>query len=131
MPLLLDTDVIIDYPRGREQAITYIESLTEPLLISTISIAELYSGVREGDERTALQTFLSAFETVDVSPEIAVRGGLLRRDWGKSHKVGLADALIAATAEVRGATLITLNIKHFPIKHFPMLPSAKAPYVKA
>ena len=125
MPLLLDTDVLIDYLRGRAEAITYIESLTEPLLVSTITIAELYSGVREGDERVALQAFLSAFETVDVSPAIAVKGGLFRRDWGKSHKVGLADALIAATAEVRGATLITLNIKHFP-----MLPTARAPYAK-
>ena len=125
MPLLLDTDIIIDYLRGRPEAITYIESLTEPLLVSTITIAELYSGVREGDERVALQAFVSAFEAVDVSPVIAVQGGLFRRDWGKSHKVGLADALIAATAEVRGATLITLNIKHFP-----MLPTARAPYIK-
>ena len=56
MPLLLDTDVIIDYLCGRAEAVTYIESLTEPLLISTITIAELYSGAREGDERAALQT---------------------------------------------------------------------------
>lgn len=58
MPLLLDTDVIIDYLRGRAEAVTYIESLTEPLLVSTITVAELYSGVREGDELITLQIFL-------------------------------------------------------------------------
>jgi predicted nucleic acid-binding protein len=122
--LLIDTDVIIDYLRGQPDAVTYIESLANPLLISTITVAELYSGVREGDERTKLEAFLSAFECVPVSEEIAVKGGLYRRDY-KSRKSGLADALIAATAEIRGATLVTLNIKHFP-----MLSSVKAPYTK-
>ena len=124
-PLLLDTDVIIDFLRGRAQAVNYINGLTSPFLISSITVAELYSGVREGDERTALDAFVAAFEVVPVSTEIAIKGGLFRRDWGKSHKVGLADALIAATAEVRVATLITLNVKHFP-----MLSSVQAPYIK-
>ncbi len=124
--LLLDTDVIIDYLREQADAVTYIESLTNPLLISVVTVAELYAGVREGDERRALETFLSAFELVPVSSEIAVTSGLYRRDWGKSHKVGLADALIAATAEARGAKLITLNVKHFP-----MFAALAPPYVKA
>lgn len=122
---LLDTDVLIDYLRGQSDAVNYVESLVEPILISSITVAELYSGVREGRERQTLGTFLSAFEIVLVSTEIAVKGGLYRRDFGKSHNVGLADALIAATAETRGATLVTLNLKHFP-----MLASAKTPYLK-
>lgn len=124
--LLLDTDVIIDYLRGQVDAVAYIESLTNPLLISAITVAELYGGVREGEERKALAIFVSAFELVPVSEEIAIQGGLYRRDYSKSHHVGLADALIAATAEIRGATLVTLNVKHFP-----MLTSAKAPYTKS
>jgi predicted nucleic acid-binding protein len=50
---------------------------------------------------------------------------LFRRDYGKSHGVGLADALIAASAEMRGAVLVTLNRKHFP-----MLPTVIVPYQK-
>lgn len=125
-PLLLDTDVIIDYLRGQVNAVNYIESLTNPLLISVVTVAKLYAAVREGEERKSLETFFSAFEVVLVSEEIAVKGGLYRCDYGKSFKVGLADALIAATAEVRGATLITMNIKHLP-----MLASAQSPYTKA
>ena len=123
--LLIDTDVIIDYLREQVDAVAYIESLTNPLLISGVTVAELYSGVREGEERTALETFISAFEVVPVSEQIAVKGGLYRRDYSKTHKVGLADALIAATADIRGATLVTLNTKHFP-----MLAPVKAPYIK-
>lgn len=123
--LLLDTDVIIDYLRGQAAAVAYIESLTNPLSISAVTIAELYSGVREGHERTALDSFVAAFKLVKVDQAIAIQGGLYRRDYGKSHNVGLADAMIAATATASGATLVTLNQKHFP-----MLTAIIIPYTK-
>jgi predicted nucleic acid-binding protein len=123
--LLIDTDVIIDYLRDQTDAVTYIENLTEPLLLSAITVAELYAGVREGEERTALDAFITAFEIVPVVQEIALKGGLYRRDYKKSHDVGLADALIAATAQIKRATLVTLNKKHFP-----MLTTVIVPYQK-
>jgi predicted nucleic acid-binding protein len=54
-----------------------------------------------------------------------IRRGLWRRDFGPSHGVGLADAVIAATAAEKGATLVTTNRKHFP-----MLTSVLVPYRK-
>jgi predicted nucleic acid-binding protein len=45
---------------------------------------------------------------------IATRGGLLRRDYGRSHGVGLNDALIGATALEMRLQLLTLNVKHYP-----------------
>jgi predicted nucleic acid-binding protein len=114
-PLLLDTDVLVDYLRGRTEAATYLEARTEPLLISTITVAELFAGVRDGAERLLLEDFLSAFEIVVLTREIAQEGGLYRRDYGPSHGVGLADALIAATAGLRQARLVTLNARHFPM----------------
>jgi predicted nucleic acid-binding protein len=113
--LLIDTDVLIDYLRDEPDAIAYLEGLTEPAMVSAITVAELYAGVREGDERERLERFLLAFEVVAVDDEVAARGGLIRRDYGRSHGTGLADALIAASAELRGATLVTLNRKHFPM----------------
>lgn len=107
--VLIDTDVLIDYLRGQADAVVYLESVAERLVISAITVAELYAGVREGAERQALDMFLSAFEIVAVDQAIPQRGGLYRRDLGKSHGVGLADALIAATAEELRATLVTLN----------------------
>jgi predicted nucleic acid-binding protein len=124
-PMLVDTDVIIDYLRGQVDALAFLENLTEPLLISVITVAELYAGVREGPEREALDTLISVFERVDVDPEIAVASGLFRREFGKTHNVGLADALIAATAQSRHATLVTLNRKHFS-----MLADINVPYQK-
>src|SRR5947209_2716955 len=123
--LLIDTDVLIDYLRGRAEAVTYLEGLTEALAVSAVTVAELYAGVREGAERVALEQFLTAFEIIPVDEAIALAGGLFRRDFGKSHSTGLADALIAATAESRQATLVTLNDKHFP-----MLSNVLIPYQK-
>jgi predicted nucleic acid-binding protein len=123
--LLIDTDVLIDYLRDRAEAVSYLEALTESLLVSVITVAELYAGVREGAERTKLDEFIRAFEIVPVDQEVAVRGGLYRRDYIKSHNIGLADALIAATAELRQAALVTLNSKHFP-----MLANVVVPYQK-
>src|SRR5690242_13782279 len=97
--LLIDTDVIIDYLRGRKEAVSYLESLNETLLLSCITVAELYAGVREGEERTKLEDFLQVFNIIPVEKDIALTGGLYRRDYGKSHGTGLADAIIAATAE--------------------------------
>jgi predicted nucleic acid-binding protein len=124
--LLVDTDVLIDYFRGQPHAVGYIEGLTTPFLISAVTVAELYSGVREGEERKALDAFVAAFGAVPVDEEIAAKGGLYRRDYRKSHDLALPDALIAATAEVKGATLVTLNNKHFP-----MLKNVVVPYVKS
>jgi len=113
--LLLDTDVLIDYLRGVRVAVEYIESRNGTLTVSSITVAELFAGVRDGDERSALTAFLSAFEVIPVDRAIAERGGLLRRDHGGRHGTGLADALIAATAEQAGAWLVSLNRKHFPM----------------
>lgn len=124
--LLVDTDVVIDYLRDQADAVAYLESLAEPSLLSAVTVAELYAGVREGEERAALNAFLTAFEIIPVDSAIATQGGLYRRDYGKSHNVGLADALIAASAEARQATVVTLNKKHFP-----MLTTVIVPYRKA
>lgn len=124
--LLFDTDVLIDYLRGEPQATAYLEERTETLMVSAVTIAELFAGVREGEERQRLDGFLRIFEIVAVSPQIAERGGLIRRDYKKSHNTGLADALIAATAELARACLVTLNDKHFH-----MLEDVSIPYRKS
>ncbi|NJL99612.1 MAG: type II toxin-antitoxin system VapC family toxin [Synechococcaceae cyanobacterium SM2_3_2] len=123
--LLLDTDVLIDYLRGQEQAVAYLEILTEHLLISSITVAELYAGVREGNERKTLDEFINAFDVVMVSKEITQIGGLYRRHYAKSHKIGLADAVIAATADLSQATLVTLNREHYPMLESVILPYRK------
>ena len=125
--LLLDTDVLVDYLRDRDEAVTYLEAHAESILISAVTVAELYAGVREGTERHRLAQFLAVMEIIPVDAAIAQKGGLYRRDYGPSHGVGLADALIAATAELHQARLVTLNARHFPMMEV-VVPYTKPAY---
>ena len=63
----------------------------------------------------SLEEFVSLFRVVPVNVEIAKAGGLYKSKFGKSHGVGLADALLAATAEAENAELKTLNTRHYPM----------------
>jgi predicted nucleic acid-binding protein len=120
--LLLDTDVLIEYLRGSEQASEYLEDQKGPLLISTITVAELYAGARDESERDGLDQFILAFDLLPVTSEIAKLGGQYRQKFKPSHNTGLADALIAATAILHSATLVTFNAKHFPMLHRQTIP---------
>ena len=113
--LLLDTNILIDYTRRKPEASIFLENLAERPLISSMTVAELYAGVREGKEREVLREVILLCEVIPVSQEIAEKGGLYRRNYGQSHGTDLIDGLIAATVEIKDATLVTLNRKHFPM----------------
>ena len=113
--LLLDTDILVEYLRGRREAVEYLEGLTADLYISVISVAELFAGVRDDGEEQSLKQFLLAFTALPVTEKVARLGGLYRRGYRSSHGTGLADALIAATATEAGTSLVTFNRRHFPM----------------
>ncbi|MGH3147518.1 MAG: type II toxin-antitoxin system VapC family toxin [Rubrobacter sp.] len=113
--LLLDTDVLVEYLRGWQKAVKYLESLTADLYISVISVAELFAGVKGEEEERSLEQFLLVFTALPVTERVARLGGLYRLEYRPSHGTGLADALIAATAEENGFSLVTFNQRHFPM----------------
>ena len=122
---LLDTDVLIEYLRGRSHAAQFLEAIEGELLISAITVAELFSGARGSQETDALDQFLLAFQIVPVDDRLARQGGLMRQQYHPSHGIGLADAIIAATALDREAQLLTFNRRHYP-----MLQDARQPYAR-
>ena len=123
--LVVDTDVLIDYLRDQAQAVAFLEDSDQPLAVSVVTIAELYVGVRAGEERQRLDAFVQAFEVLSLEREAAAVAGLWRQQYGRSHGTGLADALIAASVHAAGASLATLNRRHFP-----MLATVVVPYTK-
>ncbi len=112
---IVDTDVLIDFLRGNEKAVTLIDQISSQIILSPIVVAELYAGVKGDNEMSVLDNFISVFRIVPIDSEIAKTGGIYKRDFGKSHGIGLADALLAATAYQENAEIITLNIKHYPM----------------
>ncbi|ADT84016.1 type II toxin-antitoxin system VapC family toxin [Thermococcus barophilus] len=109
---LVDTDIIIDILRGVKGSKEFLLDLSkEGLFLSVISMAEIFSGkeTRDPVKHEKILRFLSHFEVVPLTQEIAILGGAIRRD----YQIGLADALIAATAIHNGLTIVTYNTKHF------------------
>lgn len=86
-----------------------------PLAISVVSIAELVGGMRSV-ERRELWRLLGSFHAEPATEIIARRAGEMMRRYRRSHSgIGLGDYLIAATADVKGLQLATLNVRHFPM----------------
>lgn len=115
VPILVDTDVMVDFLRGHPQAEALIRTYSARIILPSIVAAELYAGVKGDEELSTLDSLIALFRVVHVSCGIARAGGLYRRDYGKSHGVGLADAIVAATADVERADLKTLNTRHYPM----------------
>jgi len=113
--ILLDTDVLVDFFRGHVKAVGFINDNSDRVILSAIVVAELFAGVKGSAEQGTLEEFVSLFRVVPVNAEIAKAGGLYKSKFGKSHGVGLADAIIAAAVEAENADLKTLNTKHYPM----------------
>lgn len=122
--LLVDTDVLVDFLRGNPLAVDFLQANATRVVLSSIVLAELYAGARNG-ELAELDDFSGLFPVKPITAQIARAGGLLKVRYGKSHGLGLADALIAGTAQQYGFTVQTLNVKHFP-----MFPGLVPPYRK-
>lgn len=112
--ILLDTDVLVDYFRGVPDAVAFVQEKSDKLVFSVITTAEIYTGARN-HETAHFDDFFSFFPIIPVTPQIARTGGLLKREYGPSHNVGIADSLIAATAIEENLNLASLNSKHYPM----------------
>ena len=115
--ILVDSDILIAHLRGLEAARHWLmETRRErPLAISVVSIAELAGGMRSA-ERREVWWLLASFRAEPVTEVIARRAGDFGRQFRRSHSgIGLGDYLIAATADVKGYRLATLNVRHFPM----------------
>lgn len=125
-PILPDTDILVDFLRGHDKAVAFVNTHQARIILSSIVVAELYAGVKGDAETSTLDAFVSLFRVVPVTADIARAAGLYKRDYARSHGVGLADAVLAATAQAENAGLKTLNTKHYP-----MLKALKPAYTKS
>jgi predicted nucleic acid-binding protein len=123
---LLDTTIAIDHLRGDPAAVDLLRELVEQdetLAASEIVRFELAAGVRD-DELPALEQFFSAVSWIPVGEHVARTAGELARRHRRAHGgIDDADYLIAATALLLEAELLTTNVRHFP-----MLPDLRSAY---
>lgn len=119
MTVLVDSDILIEVSRGRDQKIlTQWEKLArseDRVLYSPVTAAELWAGAWPR-EHEALSNLFRTLLCAPIDDETGRRAGDYLRQYRKSHGVELGDALIAAAAGLNNAALWTRNRKHYPMK---------------
>ncbi len=105
---ILDTNILIDYLIGIEEAERTLASFTAPA-ISVISWIEVLAGAEDAQSERDLEGFLARFERMEIDSPLARRAARLRR----THRIRLPNAIVLATAEELGAPLVSRDEKAF------------------
>lgn len=120
----LDANILIDAllehdPARRE--IMRIAASGARMWVSRIAWIEVLSKGNDAVVRDAV-VFLNRFGLDEIDDEISHRAAALRRE---RPRLKSPDAIILATAQIRGRVLITRNTKDFPAE----MPGIRVPYI--
>src|SRR6266536_3492313 len=107
MSAVLDTTVLIDVLRGHPQAVDYLLGLEEVPVCSEVTRVEVLRGLRSA-ERGAAEQLFQRLRWIPLDEPTARSAGEVGRRFRRSRSgIGLADLVIAATAELVGLPLAT------------------------
>ena len=114
--MLVDSDVLIWYLRGRPNAAQFLDALPAPQL-SAVSYMEIVQGMRNKRELETLKADLDQRRAtlLPITEAISTRAITPVENHFYSHALQLADVLIAATAIEHGLSLATANDKHYSV----------------
>ena len=119
MTVLVDSDILIEVSRGKDQRIlsrwAELSQSDNLILYSPVSVAELWAGARPREYEVLTRLF-RVLICAPIDNETGRQAGDYLRQYRKSHGVELADALIASAASLSAAALWTRNRKHYPMK---------------
>ena len=114
---LFDTTVPISYTRRRPGAIELVERLLDEdhqVGICAIGIAEFYSNVRPHESEQA-ERLIARLDYFDITADMAVAAGVFRNEYARR-------GITLTTTDTIDATLVTANLRHFPMTEIRLLP---------
>lgn len=114
--MLFDTDVIIWALRGNRGAASAIDK-ADGLALSVVSYMELIQGARDKKDLRMMRAYLVdlGFHILPVSENIGHRASIYMEEYAMKSSLGVADALIAATAAENELPLCSGNAKHYKV----------------
>ncbi len=122
---LLDTNALIDYFRRRRAIRDLVEKLEAQghrLAVCAIGVAEVYSGF-DAQERIDNGPVVDRWLYYETTPAIAKEAGRYRYEFARTGTtLSATDSLIAAVAIANDETLVTNNLRHFPMPEIRLLP---------
>ena len=112
--MLVDTDVLIWNLRGNAAAADRLDEMPG-FSLSAVSYMELVQGLRDKQEQHQLRQAMRYWQAklVHLEEGISSRATFLVESYALSHRMQMADALIAATAMELGVPLLTANDRHY------------------
>lgn len=121
---LLDSNLVIDVLGGNARTLLAVERLDRAgnvFCVCDIVLAEVLTGIHERDRPVALD-FLRSCHFLASSREIGDQAGLWRFAYARRGvSLSVPDLVIAATAFAYDATLLTRNVRHFPMPEVRVL----------
>ena len=112
---LVDTDVMIDIQRSFGPALAWFASLSELPNIPGFVVMELIQDAQNKQQVRKVLQLVAPLAIIWPTETDCARALSDFTAYHLSHKVGLIDALIAACAVGRNATLCTFNVKHYQV----------------
>ena len=119
MKALFDSNILIDYLLGREEAALEFARYREKL-ISVVTWMEVLAGAKTPEHEDVVDMFLRDFRVVEITRLIARDAVELRR----ARPLRLPDAIIWASARAESALLVTRDTRAFPKDE----PAVRVPY---
>lgn len=111
--ILCDTNVFINLFKGKQETKSILDKIgNENLAFSIITFAEIIYGTPKS-QLPGIKAFFEQLTLVDLDVKISREFKRLILSYAFSHRVGIPDSLIAATAISQGLTLFTENKKDF------------------
>ena len=89
--------------------------------VCDVVVTEFFAGLRVS-ERAEWATFFSMLEYWYVDTRTAIRAGIYRHAFARQGvAISTPDAIVAAVAAEVGATIVTSNVRHYPMAGIQVL----------
>ena len=112
--VICDTNIFISIFQGNENTINELNTIgSENVLIPSISLMELYRGMRNKRELTQMRKKMNSYNVLHYNEEVSEIAINLILDYKLSQNLQIPDAIIAAMSLVYNIPLFTYNLKDF------------------